>query len=105
MIRFLLAALVSTLIGTGARGYSDLQVNNPYGMAIGPDGALYFCDLDNQRIRRLDLKTNRWARIVSEQCPPNTLDDSMAYCPEIKSIIYAGSRRQLSPPSPRCATG
>ena len=50
---------VSTLIGTGARGYSDREVNNPYGLVIGPDGALYFCDLDNQRIRRLDLKTRR----------------------------------------------
>jgi quinohemoprotein ethanol dehydrogenase len=46
---------VTTLLGTGVKGYSDTQVNNPYGMAIGPDGALYFCDLDNQRIRRLDL--------------------------------------------------
>src|SRR5438876_10452827 len=50
---------VTTLIGTGVGGYSDSQVNNPYGLVIGPDGALYFCDLDNQRIRRLDLKTRR----------------------------------------------
>ena len=50
---------VSTLIGTGSRGYSDSEVNNPYGLVIGPDRALYFCDLDNQRIRRLDLKTRR----------------------------------------------
>jgi sugar lactone lactonase YvrE len=50
---------VSTLIGTGARGYSDREVNNPYGLVIGPDRALYFCDLDNQRIRRLDLQTRR----------------------------------------------
>ena len=28
-------------------------------MVIGPDGALYFCDLDNQRVRRLDLTTGR----------------------------------------------
>src|SRR5689334_5299297 len=48
---------VTTLLGTGAPGYSDTQVNNPYGLVIGPDGALYFCDLDNQRIRRLDLRT------------------------------------------------
>jgi hypothetical protein len=48
---------VSTLIGTGSAGYSDQQVNNPYGLVIGPDGALYFCDLDNQRIRRSDLRT------------------------------------------------
>ena len=53
------APSVSTLIGTGSAGYSDQQVNNPYGLAIGPDGALYFCDLDNQRIRRLDLETKR----------------------------------------------
>src|SRR5437762_786599 len=50
---------VTTLIGTGTPGYSDSQVNNPYGLVIGPDGALYFCDLDNQRIRRLDLATHR----------------------------------------------
>jgi DNA-binding beta-propeller fold protein YncE len=50
---------VSTLIGTGSAGYSEQQVNNPYGLVIGPDGAMYFCDLDNQRIRRLDMRTRR----------------------------------------------
>ena len=58
------AATVSTLIGTGVAGYSDTQVNNPYGMAIGPDGALYFCDLDNARIRRMDLNTKRLSTIA-----------------------------------------
>ena len=46
---------VRTVIGDGAPGLSNDEVNNPYGVVIGPDGALYFCDLDNQRIRRLDL--------------------------------------------------
>src|SRR5262249_19265808 len=50
---------VTTLVGTGTGGYSPSQVNNPYGMAIGPDGGLYLCDLDNQRIRRLDLTTKQ----------------------------------------------
>jgi sugar lactone lactonase YvrE len=50
---------VETLIGTGRPGDGEQQVNNPYGLAIGPDGALYFCDLDAQRIRRLDLRTRR----------------------------------------------
>jgi DNA-binding beta-propeller fold protein YncE len=58
------SARVSTLIGTGSPGYSDHEVNNPYGIVIGPDGALYFCDLDNQRIRRLDLKTRRTTTIA-----------------------------------------
>lgn len=58
------AATVTTLIGTGVAGYSDTQVNNPYGMVIGPDGAMYFCDLGNQRIRRLDLTTKRLTTIA-----------------------------------------
>jgi DNA-binding beta-propeller fold protein YncE len=58
------APVVSTIIGTGAPGYGDHQVNNPYGLAIGPDRALYFCDLDNQRIRRLDLRSGRTTTIA-----------------------------------------
>ena len=50
-------ASVTTVIGNGAAGLSDAQVANPYGVVVGPDGALYFCDLDNQRIRRLDRET------------------------------------------------
>src|SRR5687767_7137799 len=55
---------VSTLIGTGVAGYSDRQVNNPYGLVIGPDRALYFCDLDNQRIRRFDPRTRRTTTVA-----------------------------------------
>ena len=55
------AKSVSTVIGNGSPGYSDSQVNNPYGVVIGPDRARYFCDLDNQRVRRLDLRS----RLVS----------------------------------------
>lgn len=58
------ARAVSTLIGTGSPGYSEQQVNNPYGLAIGPDGHLYFCDLDNQRIRRFDLGTRRTVAVA-----------------------------------------
>jgi sugar lactone lactonase YvrE len=56
--------MVSTLVGTGAAGFSETQVNNPYGLVIGPDGALYFCDLDNQRIRRFDMKTRQLTTIA-----------------------------------------
>ena len=57
---------VATLIGTGSAGYSDTQVNNPYGLVIGPDGALFFCDLDNQRIRRFDLRTRRTSTMAGD---------------------------------------
>lgn len=52
------AAALSTVIGTGVPGFSDREVNNPYGVVMGP-GGLYFCDLDNQRIRLLDLASGR----------------------------------------------
>ena len=54
---FDLFGTVATVIGDGMPGLSDAQVNNPYGVVIGPDGHLYFCDLDNQMIRRLNLAT------------------------------------------------
>jgi streptogramin lyase len=57
-------SIVTTLVGTGVGGFSETQVNNPYGLVIGPDGALYFCDLDNQRIRRLDLSTKKMTTIA-----------------------------------------
>jgi sugar lactone lactonase YvrE len=55
---------VTTIIGTGSAGSSDRQVNNPYGLVIGPDKCLYFCDLDNQRLRRLDLTTKKLTTIA-----------------------------------------
>jgi DNA-binding beta-propeller fold protein YncE len=55
---------IATIAGTGEKGYSGdggpgvkAQVNNPYGLTIGPDGALYICDIDNHVIRRLDMKS------------------------------------------------
>jgi sugar lactone lactonase YvrE len=56
--------VVSTLVGSGSARYSDRDVNNPYGLTFGPDQALYFCDLGNQRVRRLDLKTRQMSTIA-----------------------------------------
>lgn len=55
---------VRTVLGTGTAGTGDAQVANPYGLAFGPDGALYFCDLDNQRIRRLDRRSGRVSTVA-----------------------------------------
>jgi sugar lactone lactonase YvrE len=56
------ARRVRTLAGTGLPGYAagvqdalKTPVTNPYGVVIGPDGALYFCEYDTGRVRRLDL--------------------------------------------------
>jgi sugar lactone lactonase YvrE len=57
---------VSTLIGTGSPGLTDREVNNPYGLTIGSDRRLYFCDLDNQRIRRFDFETRQTITIAGD---------------------------------------
>jgi sugar lactone lactonase YvrE len=55
---------IMTLAGLGTAGYSGdggaaaaAAVNNPYGIAIGPDGALYVCEIGNHVVRRIDLKS------------------------------------------------
>ena len=65
------AATVTTIAGTGKAGYSgdggpalSGLLNNPYGMTIGPDGALYFCEVDNHIVRRLDLKTHKLSSVA-----------------------------------------
>ena len=58
------AQSVRTLAGTGDAGFTgdggpgvEARLANPYGVEIGPDGALYVCEVDNHRVRRLDLRT------------------------------------------------
>ena len=35
------------------------QINNPFGVIVGPDGALYWADFASNRVLRLDLNTRR----------------------------------------------
>jgi len=60
------AASVSTLLGNGSPGLSDSQVNNPYGVILARDGGLYFCDVDNQRIRRFDFASRATRTIAGD---------------------------------------
>ena len=65
------AQQVATLAGTGVSGATgdggpaaEAQVGNPYGLVIGPDGALYVCEIDTHRIRRIDLDTGAISTVV-----------------------------------------
>lgn len=45
-------------------GEGPEKLNQPYGLGVGPDGALYFCEIGNHRISRLDLKTRKVSTVV-----------------------------------------
>ncbi|MBT8146520.1 MAG: hypothetical protein KJN90_06665 [Gammaproteobacteria bacterium] len=66
--------VVQTVAGTGIAGYepegvsglpgTETLVNNPYGVVVGPDGALYFCEVDTGRTRRLHLESGRLSTVA-----------------------------------------
>ncbi len=58
------AGEVVTILGTGVDGYSGdngpatgAKCGGPFGVVIGPDSALYICEITSHVIRRVDLKT------------------------------------------------
>jgi sugar lactone lactonase YvrE len=62
---------VRTIAGTGTAGYDPqiaeatrTPITDPYGLVIGPDGALYFVEVDTGYTRRLDLSTGRLSTIA-----------------------------------------
>ncbi len=65
------AAEVLTLAGTGVKGSdgdggpaTQAAVGEPYGVEIGPDGALYVCEIASHVIRRIDLDSGVISTVV-----------------------------------------
>ena len=55
------SGIITTVVGIGTKGYSGdggpataAMLNDPYGIALAPDGSLYIADRSNHRIRRVD---------------------------------------------------
>lgn len=83
---------VRTIAGIGTAGAGPDEgdapltpLSNPYGVVIGPDGALYFCDLDTARIRRIDLKTGRITTVAGNGRPGFSGDGGPATAASLKT--------------------
>jgi sugar lactone lactonase YvrE len=65
------AAEIDTVAGTGSptnngdRGQAkEVNIGDPFGVEVGPDGGLYVTEVRNHRVWRIDLKTDE-ARVVA----------------------------------------
>jgi streptogramin lyase len=65
------AATIETIAGTGQRENNGdrgsaltINVGDPFGVEIGPDGALYICEVRNHRVMRLDLKSGELTTVA-----------------------------------------
>lgn len=62
---------IATLAGKGEQGYSgdngpalQSQLNQTFGVVVGPDGDVYFCDTGNHAIRKVSRKSGKITTIA-----------------------------------------
>jgi sugar lactone lactonase YvrE len=65
------AQTIHTIAGTGKSenngnqgSPTSINIGDPFGVEIGPDGALYICEVRNHRVFRLDLKSNQLTTVA-----------------------------------------
>jgi DNA-binding beta-propeller fold protein YncE len=76
---------ITTLVGTGVAGSAadggsaaTTQINNPYGLVIGPDGGLYWADFGSNRVLRFDFPAKRINVIAGTGAKDHTGDGGPA---------------------------
>src|SRR5438067_2351246 len=88
------AASVTTLIGTGAAGFSDTHVTNPYGLAIGAAGARRIKRGGNGRC----MFRRRWRPRIERTATPAAQRDP-------RSTRHAADLQYRQSPHPASASG
>jgi len=63
-ICFFLTVTTANTITTIAGNGDPSVIGQPFGVEIGPDGALYVCEVENHRITRVDLATGKTKVVV-----------------------------------------
>ncbi len=69
-----IAAVAPLQLRAAGRRISNITVaSNPYGLRIGPDGALYVCEIGAHRISRIDLRSGAVTPVLEGQKEPYDL--------------------------------
>ena len=75
--------IITTFAGNGKAGYSGdggtadkAQFKQPHSIQFGPEGDLYVCDIGNNVIRKIDMKTNVITTFAGTGQPGATPDNS-----------------------------
>ncbi len=75
------SGVISTVAGTGQAGYSgdggpatQATLSQPHSIQFGPDGNLYICDIKNNVIRLLDMKSGHISTFAGTGKPGDTPD-------------------------------
>lgn len=62
---------IETIAGTGLPNdngrngpATEMNIDQPFGVEVGPDGALYICEVGHHRVRRLDLVKQQLATVA-----------------------------------------
>ena len=70
------AGRVVTWAGNGQSAYtgdggpaSAATIGGPFGVSLGPDGALYVCEIDNHCVRRIDRRTGLISTVAGSGKP------------------------------------
>lgn len=75
--------VITTFAGNRRRGYAgdngpaaDASLSSPHSIQFGPDGSLFICDIGNNVIRRIDMKTGVISTFAGTGRPGPTPDGS-----------------------------
>ncbi|OJJ19189.1 hypothetical protein BKI52_20470 [marine bacterium AO1-C] len=84
--------IITTIAGTGARGYSgdggpatSAQLNSPTGIALDSKGNVYFSDRRNSRIRKIDANTGIITTVTGSGTDDYTGDGGLASAATVAS--------------------